>query len=283
LSWPRRVWLFDQNTKHFSVSDLDVFNGDLRTLSIPSLCADLAVVDPPWYPEHQLAFLWAASCAVRPGGTVFASAPRAGSRPSAAEEWRVLVEAARSLQLVLERVERSALPYVIPPFEANSLFAAGSPRVPADWRRGDLAIFRRTAVTSLAPRPSPGFTRESWTDHEVSDVRFKVREDSRSEFSEPRLKRLLDGDIMPSVSRRHPLRRHVSVWTSGNRVYGSDAPNLVATTLEELARDLEVGMLARVVVRRDLRQAELAAIADLRIHLTEIVETERVEYVSRRE
>jgi hypothetical protein len=37
----------------------------------------------------------------------------------------------------------------------------------------------------------------------------------------------IDGDVLPSVSRRDPRRRLAHVWTSGNRVFRTDNPELV--------------------------------------------------------
>jgi hypothetical protein len=38
---------------------------------------------------------------------------------------------------------------------------------------------------------------------------------------------LIDGDILPTVSRRDPRRRAAQAWTSGNRIFGTGNPQLL--------------------------------------------------------
>lgn len=52
-------------------------------------------------------------------------------------------------------------------------------------------------------------------------ARDHARSDDASLFS------LIDGDILPTVSRRDLRRRAAQIWTSGNRIFGTDNPQLV--------------------------------------------------------
>src|SRR5712691_8552322 len=41
------------------------------------------------------------------------------------------------------------------------------------------------------------------------------------------LRSIVPGDVLSSISRRDPRRRKAAVWTSGNRLFGTDRPDLV--------------------------------------------------------
>ena len=114
--------------------------------------AYIAVADPPWYPEHTMAFLWAAARLTRIGGQVLLSLPSAGTRPGILAEREAVFAGAAAFGLRLASVERGELAGRTPPFEKNALSGLpGVPAVPWDWRHGDLAGFVVVAKTS--PRP----------------------------------------------------------------------------------------------------------------------------------
>ncbi len=117
---------------------------DLLTDPIPSLApSDVAVVDPPWYPEVLAAFLWAAVPLVRAGGEVWVSMPPLGTRPGVRGERDILLERAPTYGLTLRSVRPGALRYARPPFERAAMRAAGLLHlVPHDWRQGDLVHLR---------------------------------------------------------------------------------------------------------------------------------------------
>lgn len=281
VEWPSKVVLFDRNpmAECLARTPCPVLGGDILSRPIPSLEVDVAVVDPPWYLEYQRGFLWAAAVAVRAGGFILASAPPEGSRPTIIEEWTGLAQEAREFGLDLVEIEKAALPYLTPPFEGASFKAARCPRFPVDWRRGDLAIFRKSR-SCLIPRPR-ALSELTWVETEIHGVRFMVRSAPFSRF-DPHLQPIVDGDVLHRVSRRDPLRTHVAVWTSGNRVYGSNAPRLVSTTLEEMRQGCSVGELAEQVVGCSLQAGERTQLEELRDTLSRIVSLERLEYVNRR-
>lgn len=77
----------------------------------------------------------------------------------------------------------------------------------------------------------------------------------------------LEGDVLPTVSRRDPPRRLANVWTSGNRIFRTNNPQLVCEAaiwcLERrwaLASSLCSGALSKSV-RRWSVAAELRALA----------------------
>ena len=82
---PRRVILVDvdpvvTNAVSEAVLSAEVVEADLPTdLSCQAQC-DVAVADPPWYPEYMRSFLWVARQACNVGGSVFLCFPPTGTR-----------------------------------------------------------------------------------------------------------------------------------------------------------------------------------------------------------
>ena len=192
---------------------------------LPRESADAVLLDPPWYLDFVRPMLAAAARACRPGGVVLISLPPEGTRPSAEADRHAAV--AFSRRLGLDMVEHSALAigYETPFFERNALAAAGV-HPPPHWRRGDLLVFRKTLK---ATRPPLGDTthRRPWTEVHIGRMRMFIRTSGRVRSDGTGLLSLIEGDILPTVSRRDPRRRAAQVWTSGNRIFGTDNPQLV--------------------------------------------------------
>ena len=259
----RKLWLLDRNAHEEAVGgNCRTAAVDLVCDAIPPVAADIAIVDPPWYPEIQLAFLWAAAMVLPVGGVVLSSGPPVGSRPSAADDQETLIARARDFGLKAVSTRRGILPYLTPPFEAAAFRAAGTPPFPVDWRRGDLVTFRKCARTD-AERPRVSSPKIAWSEYNVEGVQIRVRVTDPSE-DDPSLYALVPDNVLPTVSHRSPIREEVAVWTSGNRVFGSRNPAVVAATLasmESASRCAEQGC-------PQLREA-----------LQRIVECERREYI----
>jgi hypothetical protein len=205
--------------------------------------AHVTVADPPWYPEHTAAFLWAASRLTRVGGRVLLSLPPVGTRPGIRAERRTVLARAASFGLREESIEPGVLSYRTPPFEQNALTAAGLPPL-ADWRRGDLAVFVVTE-RSCVMRPDPATPPEVWEEETVGAVRIKCRASPGDGFRDPTLSPAVPGGMLASVSRRHPVRPAVGVWTSGNRVFRCAGSDLFRVILSALRRGAEpVGAVA---------------------------------------
>ena len=197
----------------------------------PRLRLDVVVTDPPWYFDELGSALWFCHAACRAGGFVLASIPPLGTRPGIAEERAKLVEFSSRLGLHLVRVEAAELPYRSPPFERNALRVVGIVGAPVDWRRGDLAVFEKRGPARAA-RPAASRSLDGgWCDVSFSAARVRVRAAQSRGFSDPRLSPIIEGDVLPTVSRRDPRRAAARVWTSGNRVFackGSDIFLVVA-------------------------------------------------------
>jgi hypothetical protein len=232
-----KVVLLDRNVtviQHLEalVKGARIFCVDILVDAIPFIQADLVVADPPWYPEYMLAFLWAASRICRLGGHVLVSLPPRGTRVTVIEEVDRLIVYSKRLGFIVRRVVENCLPYETPPFESNALRAAGCHLSAQPWRRGTLAVFERIATTNVErPRCSADIP---WSEAALYGTRFRFRGHDRSSRCDPTLVPLVNGDVLPTVSRREPLREYVDVWSSGNRVFRCSAPDTLRQIVELL-------------------------------------------------
>jgi hypothetical protein len=221
--------------------------------------AAVSVADPPWYPEHTAAFLWAAARLTRVGGIVLLSLPPEGTRPGISAEREAILATATSFGLKLVSLEPGVLAYRMPPFERNALVAAGVAPVSADWRHGDLASFTVVGKSGVPRPPAPG-EPDGWDEESVGSVRIKCRKCPVSEFRDPTLSHLVPGDMLTSVSRRHPARAAVDVWTSGNRVFRCLSPSLFRVILSALARGHDAEEAVSLMLTRRLGPEEVALV-----------------------
>ena len=192
---------------------------------LPRESADAVLLDPPWYLDFIRPMLAAAAHACRPGGVVLISLPPDGARPSAEAERLAAIAFARRLGLAVIDHSPLAIGYETPFFERNALAAAGI-YPPPQWRRGDLVVFRKTRA-STRPPPVSSARRRDWTEVGIGRMRLFIRGAGMAQSDEISLVSLVDGDILPTVSRRDPLRRLANVWTSGNRIFQTNNPQLV--------------------------------------------------------
>jgi hypothetical protein len=192
---------------------------------LPRESADAVLLDPPWYLDFVRPMLAAAAYACRPGGVVLISLPPDGTRPSAEADRRATVTFGGRLGLAVLEHCPLAISYETPFFERNALGAAGI-CPPPHWRRGDLIVFRKALAPTRPPLTSAA-RRRDWTEVGIGRMRLLIRGGGEARSGEAGLISLIKGDVLPTVSRRDPRRALVDVWTSGNRIFRSDNPQLV--------------------------------------------------------
>lgn len=195
--------------------------------------ADAVVLDPPWYFDFIRPMLSAAAYVCRPLGIVVASLPPIGARATAENDRRSVRLLAERLSLEEITAAPCAVIYETPFFEANALAATGLHGIRSDWRRGDLVIFRKRPhpKTKIA---QPGIRKQRWREVSVGRMRLFIRSGAANGAAAPTLRSLVPGDVLPSVSRRDPRRRRAQVWTSGNRIFATDRPDLVFAAAVEI-------------------------------------------------
>ena len=260
-----------------SADAVQVVRCDLAVDELPLLHAQAVVADPPWYPADTRVFLWAAARLSVPGAVVLFAQPTAATRPGVLDERASILSFAHRTGLDVTGLHPAALAYTSPPFERAALDAAGLlPLVPLTWRRGDLIELRRTASPSAArPQAQRG---ESWREVTLDGARIRFRLDVPARDGtprDPRLVPLVRGDIMPAVSRRDPVRGQVRVWTAGNRVFGCQAPALLACLAAARASECSPASALTAHLGRPPALAEDRAAAEAIRQLGELARAER--------
>jgi hypothetical protein len=238
-----------------------LYHRDVILDPVPELSAAAVVADPPWYPEYIEAFLWAAASSARRGARLFMSMPGIGTRPGGRRERADFRRCAAVHGLRVLTTAPATLAYLSPPFEINALAAAGWHDLPMDRRRGDLVVLEATGKPQSRPEWASG--PPLWHERRLGWVRIRVRNEP-DRIVDPSLTRVGDGDVLDGVSRRHPLRERVAVWTSGNRVYGCASPRLLlaaidALTLGEDPHDRVATELGRSLSRQERGRVRRAA------------------------
>jgi hypothetical protein len=234
---------------------------------LPAVVGEAVVIDPPWYPEHVELFLWAASF------------PPAGTRAGVAEERERALSFAATVGLSLVEIRRGELAYRSPPFERIALEAAGLVELPDDWRRGDLLLLSTDGGRpSMVAPPSPVADDVGWLPLAAAPTRIKVRRSrgcrAASAPVRPRLGRIVDGDVLPSVSRRDPRRSRAVVWTACNRVYSCDDPSVLSAIADARARGGDAVAAVAETIGRRLSGAEEREVHEAVEQLDELVRLE---------
>ncbi|RKF35774.1 hypothetical protein [Paraburkholderia fungorum] len=212
---------------------------DLGRRTVPAVAADTVIIDPPWYDEYMLRFIWFCAAVCNSDGHVLLSLPPVGTRPGMQSEY-ARYRKWWELAGFTEMGRRPGfLPYASPPFERNALRAAGITHVRSDWRKADLVILRRVRSSTF---DWPGDMGEAhWNEVSFGPVRLRIDTAAPQLSESTDLRSVVGGDVLASVSRRSALRQLAAVWTSGNRIFACDDPG----TLLRLAECLKLRLGAK--------------------------------------
>lgn len=224
--FPNSVTLVDNNKpvigelkkkitdKRFKVLESDIFKiteSEVGKFSV-------VFMDPPWYSPHFYQFVWLASRCLEVGGTLGISLPPINTRPNIDKERLEWLSFCLKHGLALENLYAQKLQYAMPFFEYNAFRAAGLENILPIWRKGDLALFRKTKTTNNK-RPKLKKGNAKWTEVEIENVRIRVKESISINSDSLKISSLVDGNILSSVSTRDIRREVANVWTSGNRIF----------------------------------------------------------------
>ena len=239
--------------------------------SLPPVHAVLA--DPPWYVDEAVGFLSGASQLCVRGGTVLLSFAPDGMRPEIRDERREIIVRAEALGLSFVGIENLALSYATPFFERNALRASGFWQVVPAWRRGDLLTFRKTG-SSFPKNGSVNTDGSVWDEVSIDGIRFRVRRLEGSGFADPRLKKLVEGDILPTVSRRDGRRGQVLVWTSGNRVFRCNGASVFTAILRAVQASEDPTPAVQDLVPCPINDSQARLVQSTASQVDQIVRTE---------
>jgi 16S rRNA G966 N2-methylase RsmD len=274
----RSFVLVDKNSLYATWSSRNhtVVNCDLMRTVPRGLQARLVVADPPWYPEHQLRFLYQASRMCLKHGKILVTVPKAGTRPNIESEWNSVLQFATSNGLRLEGQGSIDIVYNTPPFERNALRAEGILSELPSWRHADLAVLSKQHDMSVEPPPSTTF--DEWPDS--SSIRIRLYWPEVREFRDPSLLSVVPGDILGSVSRRSSARMLADVWTSNNRIFGCKGTHILRVIKSSLERGNSPMSEVQSFLGRNLVPHETRLV----LHATEqLVEVSRIERQEQRD
>jgi hypothetical protein len=271
-----RLWLFDRDRtigSHLPLELASRFTAiDLTAETPVNLEADFVIADPPWYEFEMKSFIAAAEKVSKLGATIELSIPPPETRPDIENERQRIFDWAKRGGLNLIRIIPSAVRYNTPPFEHNALRSAGA-QVAADWRVGDLALFKVARKNGLSlPVQAP---QRGWTEVQLLKTRWRIGEHSDISVGDSRLVEMgWNDDIFPSCSRRHPERDMVDVWTSGNRAFRCRDPKKLLAIADSLKANDLPGVLSCAKRIRHSQDMISAITADQIVKVLEIEQNE---------
>jgi hypothetical protein len=208
------------------------------------------------------------------GGYVLLVLPGEGTRPAIASERASILRTAALFGLNVIKVEPQTIAYETPLFERNALRAAGITPPFGFWRRGDLVVLRRTAIIEgNRPVPPPGVG--AWTELSTNGIRIRFRKTFRKAGCFPQLRSIVPGDVLPTVSRRDPRRAKADIWTSGNRVYACERPDILHSIVAASFRGSSEAEAVEVLLGRELNPTEALLVSEA---LEQVIRLIRVEY-----
>lgn len=196
------------------------------------------VMDPPWYEPHFYQFIWLASQCLHLGGTLIISIPPINTRPGIDKERIKWFTFCQEQGLCLESLLAGRLEYAMPFFEWNANRSAGVSVNPF-WRKGDLAIFQKLNRQSVI-RPVHTEDTGFWHEVEYNNCRIRVKIEDTDEVKDQAIEiiPLVKNQILDTVSRRNPIRERANIWTSGNRIFETNAPKQVYMTLKYMEENI---------------------------------------------
>lgn len=180
--------------------------------------ADMVFFDPPWYVDYYDLFLRRSLQLVfdRYATVSFVLFPIL-TRPTSLQERKQVFEIGMSYGLSLVSMASHVAHYYTPQFEQESLAIKGVNA--KNWRRGDLAVFISDG-TRLPENISMHVEEGEWKELVVGKmkVKLRVKDESPDTYVAPELLTFAGGIvILPTVSRRDPIRSEIDLWTSTQR------------------------------------------------------------------
>jgi hypothetical protein len=273
----RKFILFDKNPVEPFVT-IDYCSSipcDLRNYSInQNSIATTVLMDSPWYPEYNRAFLWNASKLCKENGFVLMVTPKEGTRPNIMDEWRDTLQFSNQNGLEYLGICSNSIIYDTPYFERNALMAAGIINFPLEWRCANLLIFRKIGIQKSS-QPVVKISTE-WHEESYFGIRVRKTIDSNI-FTDPRLISIVPNDILPSVSRRDSRRELAFVWTHGNRIFGCKGPHILRQILSAMTVNESPFFNVESILERNLKEKENKLISITQQQIHDLVKKERAE------
>ena len=151
----RKFFLFDKNTvdQEVAVEYCTLIPCDLGDYHMAhNSIAKVVLMDSPWYPEYNRAFLWNASKICERNGLILMITPKEGTRPNIKKEWQDILNYSKQVGLGYLGESPEKIFYDSPYFEKNALKASGILNFPRKWRQANLSIFEKIEER-MPPQP----------------------------------------------------------------------------------------------------------------------------------
>jgi len=219
-----RYVLWDKNARNTGqLAETDLLaNVDCSQRQLPTIAADVVVIDPPWYNDYYKVFVWAALQNMVIGGHIVLSFPPVGTRPSARADFDSFLVWCQSAGLEMDENTPRALPYCSPLFELNALKVAGIRTISLDWRAGNMVVLTYRRKMPIQ-RPTLPPVQQQWLEFRFGPTRIKLSK-SPHNAQEPKLLPVWKTSVLPSVSSKFPSRGNANFVTSGNRFLQTSNP-----------------------------------------------------------
>lgn len=219
--------------------------------------ADMIFFDPPWYVDYYNLFLHRSMQLAfgRYATVAFVLFPLL-TRPTSLEERKQVFEIVISHGLSLILMETQVAHYYTPQFEQESLISKGIDA--KNWRRGDLAMFISDGTRlpeNIALRVEEG----RWLELIVGKIKVKVRikDEDQNVYIPPELLDFADGNVvLPTVSRRDPIRSEIDLWTSTQRGFKIKGWKAIGKIVEGIRDNLSLEEIFESV-RREYPNVEI--------------------------
>jgi hypothetical protein len=272
----RKFYLFDKNAvdQEVKVEFSRCIPCDLGDFKI-NCCsiAKIVLMDSPWYPEYNRAFLWNATQICEEYGMILMVTPKEGTRPNIKEEWREILNFSKHIGLGYLGESPENIVYDAPYFERNALKAAGILNFPRDWRQANLSVFEKREERSTQ---QPKIIATEWHKDPNSGIRIQKSQDNNN-FHDPRLIPIVPNNILPTVSRRDPRRKQARVWTHGNRIFDCKGTNILHKILYARNRGESPDLHVESLIERKLSKNEKRLISQAKKQIDDLIKLERVE------
>lgn len=256
------------------------FRLEEQRIATQSIAARTLVCDPPWYPSEMEDFARYATHLSAPGSRLFFALPPRNARPGAVQQKKAVLNVAKRYGWRVCLEEYAQLDYLTPFFEWNAMKAAGIRNIDPYWRHGDLVEFEKERKHARAQAPANRRRlgpRIGWTGLTLKSTRFRLRDSRNLSSGDPRLKPLVTGDVLPSVSRRTSVWSKVDAWTSGNRVFKCSDPSALAAVVRAMADGTDSVLAVASSIGNTLTESQVRQVRDTEAQVDRITKRERVE------
>lgn len=187
---------------------------DVRSLELKNVDAELAIADPPWYPQDLIDWAAAGARSIGPDGVVLISVWPPETRPSAN------VDLAQALEEISQWAKISDLGfnlyYETPRFEEIAMESSSSKILSTSPKHGRLIQIK---AHSEPPQAIHTIYTPAWQRFCVDGYQLAIRLAPRSTLSSGIARHPnAIGWLWPFVSARAPGREQIGIWSSEGEV-----------------------------------------------------------------